>query len=70
MTTPSAALVERQPPCECGPIGLARLFASEAFRRGAASVREMVAAELHAKGDVRAADLELQQAAKIKDCVA
>lgn len=65
MTTPSAALVESKP-CECGPIGLARLFASEAFRRGAASVRELDASDMMAQGQYDSADKQLKIATELR----
>lgn len=67
MTAPSAALTDRPTePCKCGPRALDALFKSEAFKRGAASVRELVASDLHAQGRIKEADLELQKATELR----
>lgn len=73
MTTPSAALSDAPAtreaptqPCECGPIGLAWLLNSEAFKRGAASVRELDARELNAAGRFGEADKQLRLATELR----
>lgn len=71
MTTPFTALIEpakprETKPCECGPRGLAWLFGSEAFKRGAASVRELDARELNAAGRFGEADKQLRLATELR----
>lgn len=53
-------------PCECGPNGLRKLMASEAFRRGAASVRELDAADMLASGQFDRADRQLKIATELR----
>ena len=58
---------EKQPPCECGPVGMSRLFKSAEFRNGRATVREALALDLHAIGEIRAADREYDIAKQIRE---
>jgi hypothetical protein len=64
--TPAPADRPAEKPCECGPNGLAKLLASEAFRNGRAEVREALARDYHAAGEIRTADGEYQRAKAIR----
>lgn len=53
-------------PCECGPRGLAKLLASPEFKRGAATVRELDAADMMAQGQYDSADKQLKIATELR----
>lgn len=53
-------------PCECGPRGLALLMNSKAFKLGAATVRELDAADMMAQGQYDSADKQLKIATELR----